>query len=226
VPCTYTVCVPVVHPEKRTITCYTTVAKQVPHTYTVCVPVTTYEKRLVTRYTSVPRTVECDVPCRTCGYDGCDGGCGRRLFRRGCRHQCDSDCGNYGSSDACCTEVRHVQRTVYDCVPQQVEVTVPVCNWKTEQRAGMRIVCERVPQTREITVNVCSYETQQRTGKRLVCETVPETREVTCNVTTYQRVEKTGTRTVYQCVPVTETRKVTYCEMVPYTTTVSVPVCQ
>jgi hypothetical protein len=38
-------------------------------------------------------------------------------------------------------------------------------------------------------------------------------------VTTYQRVEKMGTRTVQECRPMTETRQVTYTELVPYTTT-------
>jgi hypothetical protein len=79
-----------------------------------------------------------------------------------------------------------------------------------------------VPHQREVTVNVCHYETQTRNATRTVCETVPETREVTVNVTTCQQVQRTGTRTVYQNVPTQEKRTVTYCEMVPYTTTETV----
>jgi hypothetical protein len=66
----------------------------------------------------------------------------------------------------------------------------------------------------------------QRTGTRTVCETVPQTREVTVNVTTMQPVQRTGTRlrvvqeTVQETVNVTQT----YCERVPYTYTVRVPV--
>jgi hypothetical protein len=59
-----------------------------------------------------------------------------------------------------------------------------------------------------------------------VAETVPQTREVVVNVTTMQPVQRTGTRlrvvqeTVQETVNVTQT----YCETVPYTYTVRVPI--
>ncbi len=217
VPYTYTVCVPVPVQEKRTMTCYTNVTKEVPYTCTVNVPVTTYEKRMETRYTMVPRTVECEVS--TACSEGCDSGCfsggGRRRHGRGC---CVSACSfPCGGCEAPCTH--RVQRTIWECVPRQVEVSVPVVTWKTEERKGTRLVCECVPQTREYTVTVCRPQMQERKGVRIVCERVPEQREVTVYVTNYQRVERTGTRIVQECRPVTETRKVSVCQMVPYTTT-------
>jgi hypothetical protein len=55
-----------------------------------------------------------------------------------------------------------------------------------------------------------------------VTRQAPRTREVVENVTTMQEVERVGTRrkTVEETVNVTET----YCEIVPVTTTVRVPV--
>jgi hypothetical protein len=111
-------------------------------------------------------------------------------------------------------------------VPQTREVTVNVTTLQPQLRTGTRTVTEMVPQTREVTVNVTTLQPQQRTGTRTVTEMVSQTREVTVNVTTLQPQQRTGTRTRLVPETVQETVNVTqaYCEMVPYTYTVRVPV--
>jgi hypothetical protein len=55
---------------------------------------------------------------------------------------------------------------------------------------------------------------------------VPVTREVTVNQVSYQPQERSGTsrQLVSEWVPKNVTQTVSYCEMVPYQTTVRVPV--
>ena len=114
------------------------------------------------------------------------------------------------------TEQKQMQ-TCYTQVPRQVEKEicccrrVPVCC--TDPCTGctrrccqtetftQKVTCtvyDCVPVQKEVTVKVCSYKTEQRTVecRRVVCE----------------------------CVPETVTRKERYCVMVPYQTTVKVPV--
>src|SRR5262249_39170599 len=121
----------------------------------VLVPERTQVKRTMVVCGAVPKEIERDVPvCRMvaeCVTDPCTG-CTRTVCRP-------------------VTTMQRVRCTVMQSVPEQKEITVPVCNWKP------------VEQTREV--------------RRIVCDWKPET----------------------------VTRKVSYCTMVPYETTVRVPVC-
>src|SRR5579862_2035238 len=166
----YTVCVPVTTAEKRKVVVCRIVTKEVEFKYIENVPVVTAEKRKVVQYTCVPTTVECDVPCWTTVIVPCCNPCG------GVGYTCQRVC-----------TTQRVQRTVMKQVPQEVEVTVNVCNYNRVEKVGKRMVCERVPEEQEITVNVCRMTTEKRTG----------------------------TRTIIDCVPTQEKRMVRYCEMVP-----------
>jgi len=64
----------------------------------------------------------------------------------------------------------------------------------------------------------------QKQGTRTVYSTVPVTREVEVPVTTFQTQQRTGTRTNWVPQPITTTVNQSYCEMVPYTQTINVPV--
>jgi hypothetical protein len=210
VPYTYNVIVPTTVQEKRTVTTYQCQTRTVPVTVNVCVPVWGQEKRTVTTYACVPQEVERQVPvCRMVASECVDPctGCARTVCRP-------------------VTEWQTVKQTVMTRVPQTQEVTVNVCRYQTEQRTVNQMVSEVVPVTREVTVNVCKYQTEQRTATRLVSELVPQTREVTVNVCRWQAVERTGVsrRLVCEVVPQTVKQTVTEVVMVPYTTTVRVPV--
>jgi hypothetical protein len=74
-------------------------------------------------------------------------------------------------------------------------------------------------------VNVVSHQLVEKVGKSIVHECVPVTKEGVCNVVSYTQVEKQGKSIVYECVPETVHVKQTYCEYVPYTTVIKVPVC-
>ena len=53
---------------------------------------------------------------------------------------------------------------------------------------------------------------------------MPQTRQISVPVTTMKAVQRTATRQVVEMVPTTEMRTETYCEMVPYTEQIQVPV--
>jgi hypothetical protein len=111
------------------------------------------------------------------------------------------------------------RRTETYCVSVSEEVVrqVPVRKVVTEQVTD--------PCTGECRA-VCRTVTGLQEVRCVVTRQVPRTREVVENVTTMQEVERVGTRrktveeTVQETVNVTET----YCEVVPVTTTVRVPV--
>jgi hypothetical protein len=210
VPYTYTVHAQIVTPEKRSITTYETVARQVPFTYTVKVPVVTAEKKLVTTYVSIPEEICKEVPVHKLAFvkevDECSGHHHTRL-----RHV---------------TTLKTVKSVVVHKVPETKEVIVNICSYRTEERTATKTICEKVPVTKEVTVNVCSYRAEQRTATRTVVEKVAESQEITVNVTKYQPVEKTGVVRRVVCEKVQETVTVaqTSKELVPYTTTIKVPV--
>jgi len=137
------------------------------------------------------------------------------------------------------------QQTYWTCVPEEVTVQVPVCRMVsvpcvdpcngccytsckmvTEWQTCKKVVMRQVAQTREVLVNVCSYTTEQKTGTRLVVERVAKPVEYTVNVCSYRAVEKESVVNRVVCETVQEKVKVqqNYCEMVPYTYTVKVPV--
>ncbi len=240
VPYKYTVMQQVVEPVKRTVTTHKVVHKQVPYTYTVMQQVVEPVKRVVTTYQCVPKTVvehvsSCHMVASVC-CDPCTGCCISvcRPVMTTCAVQrviMESVPVQHEVTEHVCRLVpvqKEGVRTVCETVPVTQEVTVNVCKLVPVEKEGVRTVQETVPVTQEVTVNVCKLVPVEKTGTRLVCETIPETREYTVNVTTYNRVEKQGVRKRLVCewveevVPVTQT----YCEMVPYTHVINVPVCQ
>ena len=194
---TYTVIVPVITPEKRKRTVYSTVSKEVEYTYTVCVPVMTPEKRTETYYQTVSKEV--DYPYTVAVPK---------------------------------TMQKVVQQTSYKCVTEEVTDVVRVCRTVAvsyiDECGCCRVRCERVaedvpvtrcvvrrvPVTTDVTVNytVCEYET--RVGKRTVCELVPATREVTVNVCRYENQSRVGKRTVCEVVSSEEEYTVNVCSTV------------
>jgi hypothetical protein len=148
------------------------------HNYTVCVPVWSEEKRSVTEYKRVAKEVEREVvvcrkveaPCGGCdtGCDnGCDNGCGHRHKLLGRRR--GGDCGGCATACNVVQEVQKVKCTVYECVPVKRDITVKVCHYEQQQKVSetkclvweckaekvMKKVryCERVPY--QTTVKVC-----------------------------------------------------------------------
>lgn len=210
VPYTYTVQVPVVHAEKRTVTTYQCVTRQVPYTYTVKVPVVLTEKRTVTECVSVPETIVREVPVRRLRKVQIADPC------TGCTH----------TSLKWLSECRTEKKVVVHKVPQTREIEVKVCSYRTEERTGTKLVHEKVAVQKEITVQVCSHRTEQRTGTQRLQERVPVTQEITVQVAKCQPVEKTGTKRRIVCEQVQETIQTTekYLECVPYTKTLKVPV--
>lgn len=192
--------------KEKEVTCF--VNKLVPREVkcTVMVPYTIKEKRVVSVCVPTFRDVECkytemvpriikDKVTRTVTE--------RRVrevddVRQVCRTVCTpytDECGR------CCTKCERVTETVpckryvVDCVP--VERVVET----------YRVECDRV----------------EKTAIRKVCDMHREDREVEVCVVRCRPEERV--RTVYDCVPEKVTRKVTYCEMVPYQETIRVPVC-
>jgi hypothetical protein len=163
----YTVCTPVMTPEKRKVTVCQNVMKEVEFKYVECTPVTTAEKRKVVQYTCVPTTVECDVPCYSTVMVPC------------CTPpSCCNPCGGVGYTCQRVCTMQKVTRTVMKQVPQEVEVTVNVCTFNRVEKVGKRQVCERVMVEQEVTVNVCKLVTEKKTGTRTVIDCVPTQEKV------------------------------------------------
>jgi len=188
----YVECVPVVTQEKRKVMSTQVIAKEVEFTYTECVPVVTAQKRKVIQYDRVASVVECDVPCYSTVMVACCDPCG------GVRYTCQRVC-----------TMQKVQRTVYQSVPKEVEVTVNVTSYNMIQKTGKRTVTECVPVQTEVLVNICNYNRVEKVRKAQVCDRVMVEQEVTVNV----------------CRTVTEKQmvKVKYCEMVPVQTSAVAP---
>jgi hypothetical protein len=216
-PYTCTVMVPEYHNEKRVATVLTSVPHEIVRNVTTCrnIPVWTNVAQWVTSYTSVPRQVTCTVTrCRsvpvwsnvtywvtsytsvprqvTCNVTCCS------LVPVSCVDPCTG----------CCFTVCRPQfstvpvtRTVWECVPVQKQVTVPVCHYRTEYytQAVKSVVWQCVPVQKEYWVPVCTYRPVQQTyqSRHLVCEYTTET--------------------VWH--------KEWFCVAMPYQTTVKVPVC-
>lgn len=201
------VCVPVTTNERRTVTEYTPTNKVVNFTYTVMVPETVQRKVLSTTFQCVPRQETIAVPvCRMVPV------------------QCTDACGNCVTTCRPVVETQQVTRTVMDRVPTTQEVTINEVVCRAENRQGQRTVCEMVASQREVTVPVTRMQVQQQMVRRVVCEVVPQQQEVMVNVCSFETRQQTGTRTVYRPVTENVTRKVLVNQMVPYTTTVRVPV--
>jgi len=206
----YTVQVPEMKPVVQKVTTYQQVTKQVPFEYTVQVPEWKPVVQKVTTYTCVPETITTAVQC--------------------CRQVpvCSVDPCTGCLRTICTTVCEMVPRTctVYKNVPVTRDVTVNVCTYRTEVRKGARTVCEVVPLVQDVTVQVCTYRPEVRKAVRTVCDIVPLVQNVTVQVcqVVWEDVKVPVRRIV--CEQVKETVQVTqtYCERVPYNYTVKVPV--
>ena len=109
-----------------------------------------------------------------------------------------------------------------DAVARQKEIEVDVTTYTRVPGKTVQKVTSRVPNwiEKEVLVNKCVPV--QKDGTRTVCFYVPVEKEV--DVRSTKMTEKTGTRVVRKCVPVEKTVKQTFNKMVPYETTVKVPV--
>jgi hypothetical protein len=148
-------------PEWREREVSYTVNRVVPRTVvtqqqcTVMIPVWTSQKQMRTVYTRVPRPIERQVTCcrmvPTCVTDPCTG-CTRTV----CQPQ---------------TFTQTVHSVVMECVPQQQEVTVPVCTMTAQQRTYevRRVVCETVPEQVTRRVPYCVMVPYQTTVRVPVC---------------------------------------------------------
>ncbi|MBY0525385.1 MAG: hypothetical protein K2R98_18400 [Gemmataceae bacterium] len=193
VPFTYTVQVPVVVPEKRIATTYQCVAREVPFTYSVKVPVVIPEKRTITTFVSVPEEICKQVEVRKLAWVSIEDPC-TGCSKKKLKHVSYS---------------KPVKTVVWHKVPQTKEVIVNVCSYRFEERTGTKLVHEKVARAQEITVNVCSYKPEERTGSRTVVEKVPVTQEITVHVAKCQAVQRTGTVRRIVCETVPETIDVT-----------------
>lgn len=238
----YTVCEPVITKQKVTVQQMQT--KQEAYKYTVmeptqvkqmvkvcewnlvtkdvevttydCVPVVTKQKRIVCETVCVPVTVTKTItpPAPDCG-----GGRGHGLFSRLC-HKKKDDCADPCPAPAPCPQT--ITCTVMQKQLVKKEIEVDVTTYTRVPKKSMQKVTTRVPNwvEKEVLVNKCVPV--QKDGMRTVCFYVPVEKEV--DVCTTKMTEKTGTRTVRKCVPVEKTVKQTFNKMVPYETTVKVPV--
>jgi hypothetical protein len=199
---------------------YKTEYKDVPTVTYSYTPVVTKQKRTVCEYVTVPVCVTevvhpapapCDTPAR--------GG----LFSRLCGKKKKADCAPPcppAPCDAPCPQV--VTRTVMQKQAVHREVEVDVTTYQRVEHKGTAKVCVVTPVMVDKEVIVHKCVPVEKTGTRTVHYYVPVEKEV--DVVTHKMEERTGTRTVKKCVPTEETVKHTFCKLVPYETTVKVPV--
>lgn len=145
------------------------------------------------------------------------------------------------TKDVTCTINKMVPRTVTSIH----KCTIMVPEWKSEKRTVT--CCKLVPREveREVTCcrmvsatckdpctgctyTCCKPETYTTKVKCTVWDTVHEKKDVVVQVCHHHAEERTFEckHIVWDCKPETVTRKVSYCQMVPYTTTVKVAVCR
>ena len=118
----------------------------------------------------------------------------------------------------CNPEWREEKRSciVNTFVPRDVEREIVVCKWVPSQVTDCCGCC----------CTVCKPVQEVKKIRCTICECVPVKKEYTARVCHYRQEPKTYEcrHIVYDCVPQKVMRKVSYCEMVPYQTTVKVPV--
>ncbi len=192
--------------------------------YTYCEPVwgKTKVMRTVCETVCVPTQVACAPPA-----PACDSGCGssakrKGLFSRLChKPSCDDPC-PAPCPTACAAPCEPCVQTVMvrQVVQKQVECEVATCTMV--QKEGVRKVRVCTPTWVEQDSVVYRCVPVEQVGERMVCTPTWVDREVP--VTRMVPVEKVGTRRVCQPVMVKKSMDVSYCERVPYTTTIRVPV--
>jgi hypothetical protein len=142
-------------------------------------------------------------------------------------------------------EVPYVTYQVFTRVVETpVTYTVPQAQWSDKKvmqtfytmrprEVVQNVTCfKQVPTTCVDPCTGCCYTTWQcvpvvQQVRSIVYDCIPAQREVTVRVCTYVPVEKKGVRrdVVCETKPVNGVRLERYCVMVPYQTTVKVPVC-
>jgi hypothetical protein len=230
----YTVSVPVTRQVKQMQTVYVQQQKEVMVPVKVCETVTVNETQTVTEYENVTKEIEVlqtkFVP-----------ECVDRLVLANCVQAvkkcatfgtaasppptgpCSSSCG----SNLCNYVPPPVSLYTSTCTEYLVttkEVTIKQTILKPVTESIKTTVCEVVAKQKQVTVPVCKTIEKEQLIKKIVCESVPTQQEVLVNVCTTETRQETGTRTVYRTVTENVTQKVMTCQMVPYTTTVRVPV--
>ncbi|HSQ56784.1 MAG TPA: hypothetical protein VLM40_13670 [Gemmata sp.] len=207
----YKYCVTEMHPEKQKVKAcdYQRVEKEIDVVSCKMVPTTTVVKRTVCERVCVPVTVTKVVTPRQPRQG---------LLARCCNKPCDDPCAPPPPPP--CPQV--ITCTVMQKQTITKIIDVPCTTYQRVEVKSKQKVCEMQPVwvERDVIVNKCVQVEKQ--GMRTVCFTVPVEKEI--DVRTCKYVEKTETRIVKKCVPVEKIVKQTYCEMVPYETTVKVPV--
>jgi hypothetical protein len=214
----YTTMEPVTVKEKVKVTEYQLKTKDVEVVSCSYQPVVTKQKRTVCEYVCVPVQVTCVVPM----YSSCGSNRGG-FFSRCCRKQsgCDTGCG--GCDTGCATPCGQLVTTTVmkrQMVTREVEVDVTTYKRVETKSMQKQNYYEPVVVEKEVTVTKC--QPVEREGKRTVHFYTPVEKEV--DVTTCKPVEMTGTRMVKRLAQVEEVVKQTFTKMVPYETTVKVPV--
>ncbi|MBA4066070.1 MAG: hypothetical protein C0501_20595 [Isosphaera sp.] len=198
---------------------YKTEYKDVPTVSYSYTPVVTKVKKTVCEYVTVPVCVTevvhpAPAPCAAPARGG--------LFGRLCGKKKKDDCGPPcpAPCETPCPQV--VTRTVMQRQAVHREVEVDVTTWQRVEHKGTAKVCVVTPVMVDKEVLVHKCVPVEKSGTRTVHFYVPVEKEV--DVVTHKQVEKTGTRVVKKCVQVEDTVKQTFCKLVPYETTVKVPV--
>jgi hypothetical protein len=145
--------------------------------------------------------VVCYTPVATC----CSSCCGwlSCFHRRSCPQEY-------------CAETKQVSYTCYK----------PVYETHKENYNVKVAYCVPVKKVENVKVPYCTWKVEQ--VKTQVCEYVQQMQPYTCKVAHCEYVTEKYNVKVPYCKPVKKMEKVSYqvCKMVPYETTVQVPVCQ
>jgi len=142
--------------------------------------------------------------------------------------------------DVTCTVVRVIPREVVEqrkicvMVPVYTDVrkTITVCRAVPREVVSNVTCCRMVPVTCTDPCTGCCYtcckpEYYTTQVKSIVCDYVQEPRDIVCRVCSYTPQERVieCRRIVCDYKPETVVRKERFCVMVPYQTTIKVPVC-
>jgi hypothetical protein len=194
--------------EKVKVASYVPVTKDVECITYDMVPVITKQKKVVCETVCVPVVVTKVIPppCESSGG----------LFSKLCHkhNSCDAPCAAPCPQTVSCTVMQK------QTVRKEIEVDV-TCMTRVPKKTIKQVVTQQVVWTeKDVTVQKCVPA--EKTGTRMVSICVPVEKVV--DVTTLTMVEKTGTRTVQKSTQVEQIVKQNFTKLVPYETTVKVPV--
>jgi hypothetical protein len=210
-PHKYTVMTPTIVKEKIKVCSMVPVTKDVEVTVYETVTTIVKQKRTLCETICVPVTVSCTVPVAPPHVH-------RGLFGGLCCKKHD-ECAPPCPPEPC---YQTITKTVMQkqVVTKVIEVDVPVCT-RVPKKVIQKVTTSQ-PVWTEKDVEVTKCIPVEKTGMHTVCFFVPVEKEV--SVTVMKPVEKVGTRVVCKCVPVEKIIKQSFTKMVPYETTVKVPV--